>query len=191
MHAQPQGAYLEDLSRMARETDARVESLVRPLSDAQLRWRPADGGWSIAEVLEHLCLAHDSYDAVLGKIVDAPDAPRADADAPWSATLAGGMLVRSFASDRRTRAPKIFRPGFEPRPDVLDAFLARERQLLARLARLARARTVDLRRVKLASPVTRLIRMNLGDALGVLVHHARRHLGQMVRVRARVGFPSG
>jgi uncharacterized damage-inducible protein DinB len=186
MLAQPQGTYLDDLSRIARETDARVESLVRPLSDRQLSWHPTDGGWSIAEVLEHLCLAHDGYETMLGKLIDAPDTPRADTDAPWSATLAGGMLVRSFASDRRMRAPRIFRPGPEARPHVLDEFLAREGQLDDRLAR---ARTLDLRRVKLASPVTRLIRMNLGDALGVLVHHARRHLGQMVRVRAGVGFP--
>jgi uncharacterized damage-inducible protein DinB len=187
MLAQPQGAYLEELSRMARETDARIESLVRPLSDRQLHWHPADRGWSVADVLEHLCIAYDSYDALLGKVIDVPDARRADADAPWSATLVGGILVRSFASNRKMPAPKIFRPGPQPRPEVLDEFLERERQLLERLAR---ARTVDLRRAKLSSPVARVIRLNLGDALGVLVHHARRHLGQMARVRAQVGFPS-
>jgi hypothetical protein len=187
MLAQPQSTYLEDLSRTARETDARVESLVRPLSDRQLRWRPPDGGWSIAEVLEHLCVVYDSYHTALGNLFDAPDARRVDSDAPWSATLVGGMLVRSFASDRKLPAPKIFRPGPEPRPDVLDEFLARERELGERLAR---ARTLDLRGMKLASPVSRLIRINLGDALGTLVHHARRHLGQMMRVRARVGFPT-
>lgn len=186
MLAQPQVVYLEELSRTARETDARVELLVRPLSDSQLGWHPADGGWSIADVLEHLCVVHDSYDAQLGTRIDAPDVRRADEDAPWSPTLGGGMLVRSFASDRRLPAPKIFRPAPEPRPNVLDEFLAREEQLLERLAR---ARTVDLQRVKLASPVASLIRINLGDALGILVHHARRHLGQMARVRARVGFP--
>lgn len=172
---------------MTRETDARVESLVRPLSDAQLRWRPPDGGWSIAEVLEHLCIAYDAYIPLLRESIDSPNARRADEDAPWSATLAGGMLVRSFASDRRLPAPKIFRPGPEPRPDVLDEFLARERELGERLTS---ARTVDLRGVKMSSPVSRLVRINVGDALGILVQHARRHLGQMVRVRARVGFPS-
>jgi len=187
MLAQPQVVYLEELSRTTRETDARVELLVRPLSDSQLGWHPTDGGWSIADVLEHLCVVYDSYDSLLGPRIDAPDVRRAEEDGPWSPTLAGAMLVRSFASDRKLPAPKIFRPAPEPRPNVLDEFLAREQQLLERLAR---ARTVDLRRVKLASPVTSLIRINLGDALGILVQHARRHFGQMARVRARVGFPA-
>jgi uncharacterized damage-inducible protein DinB len=187
MLAQPQDVYLDELSRMARQTDARVESLVRPLSEEQLSWHPANGGWSIADVLEHLCVVHDSYDPLVSARIDAPDVPSAEADAPWSPTLVGGMLVRSFASDRRVPAPKIFRPAPEARPNVLDEFLMREEQLLERLAR---ARTVDLRRVKLVSPVAHVIRINLGDALGILVHHARRHLGQMTRVRARVGFPS-
>lgn len=187
MIARDQGDYLDDLTRLTRETSARVATLVRPLDEAQMRWRPPEGGWGVADVLEHLCVVHDSYDASLRKLLDAPDARPADARTPWGPTLVGGMMVKSFASERRLPSPKIFRPGPEPRPGVLDEFLARERDLLDHLDR---ARSVDLRSTKLVSPVTRLVRINLGDALGILVHHARRHLGQMERVRARVGFPA-
>ena len=186
MVPQPQGEYLDELSRTVRETDHRVEALARPLTDGQLRWHPADGGWSIADVLEHLCVVHDSYDGPIGRVMNTTSALRANDDSPWSATLVGRMLVRSFASARKMPAPKLFRPAPDPRPDVLDEFLERERNLLRELER---ARNVDLRRMKLASPITRLIRLNLGDAFGALVYHARRHLAQMMRVRARVGFP--
>jgi hypothetical protein len=186
MHELPQDAYLHELARATRETDARVGALVRPLSDAQLRWRPSDGGWSIADVLEHLCIVYDSYDAPLRSLIDGTEARHSEPGAPWAATLVGRMMVKSFMSDRKLPAPKIFRPAPAPRSAVLDEFLDRERDLLGRLER---ARVIDLRHSRLASPVTHLVRINLGDALGIIVHHARRHLGQMERVRARVGFP--
>jgi hypothetical protein len=97
------------------------------------------------------------------------------------------MMVKSFLSDRKLPAPKIFRPPPQARPAVLTEFVNRERDLLRRIEA---ARRIDLRRTKIPSPVTRLVRINLGDAFGVLVHHARRHLGQMERVRALVGFPT-
>jgi hypothetical protein len=182
-----QAEYLDALSRMSNETDARVASLVRQLTERQSRWRPVQGGWSIDDVLEHLCIVHDSYEPKLLELLNSPGTPRAARDAEWSPTLVGGMMVKSFASDRKLPAPKIFRPAPTPRPNVLDEFLTRERALIAMLGR---ADDIDLRRVKLASPVSRVIRINLGDAFGILVQHARRHLMQMTRVRAMVGFPA-
>jgi uncharacterized damage-inducible protein DinB len=181
-----QSEYVGGLARMTRETDARAAVLVTPLSERQLRWRPPDGGWSIADVLEHLCIVYDSYAGVLGTLIDSPNARAAEDGGQWAPTLVGGMMVSSFRSDRKLPAPKLFRPPPEPRANVLDEFLARERELLGRIER---AWHLELRKTKLASPISRLVRINLGDALGILVEHARRHLGQMERVRARVGFP--
>jgi hypothetical protein len=45
---------------------------------------------------------------------------------------------------------------------------------------------MDWRRVRMRSPVAPLLRMNLGDALTVLVVHAERHAGQIERVKAAV-----
>jgi hypothetical protein len=41
------------IARLERGPDA-VEALVAGLSDADWRWRPADGGWSIVEIVNHL-----------------------------------------------------------------------------------------------------------------------------------------
>lgn len=182
-----QAEYVDGLARMTRETDARVAVLVQALSDRQLRWRPPGGGWSIGDVLEHLCVVHDSYARVMRPLIDAPNVRRVADGGQWGPTLIGGMMVKSFRSDRKLPAPKLFRPAPEPRANVLEEFLARERELQDELER---ARHLDLRTTKLASPVSRLVRINLGDALGILVEHARRHLGQMERVRGRVGFPT-
>lgn len=48
---------------------------------------------------------------------------------------------------------------------------------------LTEASGIDWRGVRMRSPVTRLVRMNLGDALTVLVVQAERHAAQIERVK--------
>jgi hypothetical protein len=71
-----------------------------------------------------------------------------------------------------------------PREQVVDAFLAgiaRTRGLFFEVD------GYDLR-VGLPSPVTPLIRLNLGDALRIIVVHSHRHLAQAERTRRAVGM---
>jgi len=65
---------------------------------------------------------------------------------------------------------------------VLEEFLARQEDV-GRL--IAEAGTMDWRRVRMSSPVVPLLRMNLGDALTILVVHAERHAGQIERVKTK------
>ena len=52
------------LGERAREVRASIEQIERlrtELGYLQLGWRPPDGGWSIAQVFEHLIAADASY----------------------------------------------------------------------------------------------------------------------------------
>jgi hypothetical protein len=171
--------------------DARIEQAARPLDAARLGWHPPEGGWSIADVLEHLCISNDDYLAKLRPLVNgggARRAARAGAGAEeWRPSFFGGFLARSLGAPRKLPAPKMWRIERAPRANVLDEFLAREREI----AQLLRASTAfDWRRTRLASPVSRLIRLNLGDAFAVLAVHSARHAGQIERVRAHPAFPA-
>ena len=42
---------------------------------------------------------------------------------------------------------------------------------------------------KFASPVTRLVRITLGEVLSLMVSHTERHVGQALRTRDAPGFP--
>jgi uncharacterized damage-inducible protein DinB len=159
--------------------DARLESL-RSVPAARLSAAPAAGGWSAAEVLEHLCVAADSYLERLERIVADRAGRRVDdlEKQAWRPSLAGRLLVVAMESERKTRAPKIYRPPGPPRDAVVAAFIGRQE----RLTRLLHAtRDLDWRRTRFVSPVSPLVRMNLGDALLVLVRHAERHWGQIER----------
>lgn len=182
MAAIPQHVHSAALLQANRAVIQRVRDAVFTLSSSDLTRHPPGGGWSVGEVLEHLIVSADSYLETLRPIVAAKDGHAVTPATMWKPSLMGGLLVNSFRSPRKRRAPKIYRPGPSPRPHALEEFVARHEEL-GRL--MAAAGDKEWRRVRLRSPVTALIRMNLGDAFAVLVTHAERHAGQVERILAR------
>jgi hypothetical protein len=172
-------AVLADLDRLP----PRADELLAGLDAARFTAVPPGGGWSIAQIFEHLCVADASY---TGKAL--PDAirrarARTAPPRPWRPSLLGGFLRRALVNQgRKLPAPKPYRVG-AVRPDVVASW----REGVGRLRELVVACDgLDLR-TPLSSPVEWWLRMNLGDALAVPVVHGHRHLAQMERVRAALG----
>jgi hypothetical protein len=165
---------------------ARVAELARPLDPERLVRRPPDGGWSVGEVLEHLCVSEEAYEPLVAALLRQA---RPDAGAPareWSPTFFGKFLVRSLAGTGKLPSPKVVRPGTSPRGGVVEAFLAQQTALVARLDDAA---NFDWRALTLRSPlvpavVRPLARLNLGDSFSVSVVHVERHTRQIERVIA-------
>jgi|SRR5688500_5762366 len=169
-------------------TDAELQAVAGTLGDRALGWPPPAGGWSIGQVLEHLIVAADSYLTPMRRLVDEGlAAAGAGGDPIWRPSLMGGFLAKSLRAARKLPAPRAYVPALVPRPNLLEEFRARQRDTALLLAR---ARPLDWVRIRLASPISRLIRLNLGDCFTISVAHARRHLGQIERIRAEPGFPS-
>jgi hypothetical protein len=174
-----QSAHRDSLLAANRAVITRIRGTVSSIpADALIR-RP-DAGWSIAEVLEHLIISADSYVNLMKPIIQAKTGP-ADANTMWKPTLMGGLLTASQRSPRKMPTARVYKPGPSPRPHVLEEFVRRQEEI-GRL--IAEAGTMDWRRVRIRSPVTSLLRMNLGDAFTVLVVHAERHAAQIERVKA-------
>lgn len=177
------------LERVARAGE-RARTLVQPLSEAQLAWAPPGGGWSVGQVLEHLVVSDALYLERMRRALEAAVAAGRHRGVPtaWRGSLFGRLLAAAVAPDsaRRVGAPRVFKPGPAARPGVLEAFLATRGELSALLRR---ADGWDVSRIRLASPVSALVRLNLGDAFRILANHAERHLGQVERVMGEAGFP--
>lgn len=164
--------------------EPRTRVAVTGLPESKFREAPPDGGWSVAEVFEHLCVGNRSYlDGPLPRAVE-----RALAQGPsqraWKPSWIGGWLTHSLVEGAKPmRAPRLYRVG-TPRPNVVDEFL----KSVAEIRRLMLQVDGHDLRVGMASPVTPILRMNLGDAFRVLVVHSHRHLAQAERTRRAVGM---
>jgi hypothetical protein len=167
-------------------TDVRLQAAAGTLGPRALSWKPPSGGWSIGQVLEHLVLAAESYLGPMRQVIEGAQATPG-ADPLWRPSLMGGVLARALRAPRKLPAPRAYAPAPTPRPDVLEVFRAKLRDTAWLLDR---ARPLEWNRLRLGSPITPLIRLNLGDCFAISVAHAHRHLGQIERIRRDPGFPA-
>jgi hypothetical protein len=81
-------------------------------------------------------------------------------------------------------APQRFVPIHgQPVTGVLPTFLHVQRQFAIQIER---ADGLDLRRVKVPTPISRLFELSLGTTIAQAAAHERRHLAQARRVRERL-----
>lgn len=161
---------------------AEADALVAPLRDAQFAWQPAPGSWSVAQCIDHLNSTAREYLPMMDEGI--ADAIRRGlyAAGPYTYNWIGRTIVWMFQPETRlrSRAPKAFLPPVgRPRHDVMAAFRAYQVQYIDRLRQ---ANGLDLARARVASPVTRWIRMPLGSSFAMTIAHERRHLQQARRV---------
>ena len=175
------GQLVTELDRL----EPRTRVAVTGLHEAKFREVPPDGGWSVAQVFEHLCRSNLCYlDGPLTAAV-AKSVARGTSARDWKPSLIGGWLTQSLLEGTKALpTPRSFRVGTETRANVVDEFLAtirRTRELMQQ------ADGHDLR-LMFASPASPLFRLNLGDAFRVIVVHGHRHLAQAERTRRAVGM---
>jgi hypothetical protein len=178
--------WLAERAREMRESIAELRSKVGQLQYLQLGWRPPEGGWAIAQVMEHLLITDQSYVDALHEVL--PRAHSATSSYEWRPSLIGGFLTRSQMPGNKTkmRTPARWQPGPEARANVVEEYI-KVRQQLIELMKDADGK--DLRRSKLRSPAAKWIRINVGDALMTLVVHTQRHLRQIDRIIDHPQFP--
>ncbi|MFL5608795.1 MAG: DinB family protein [Gemmatimonadaceae bacterium] len=171
----------QSLKSEALANHKRVAELARPLDPERLVRRPTPPGWSVGEVLEHLCVVDELYHTPLTALVATA---RPDAAAPareWHPTFFGRLIAGALGRPTKMKAPGKFKPGESPRNRVVEDFLARDSRLIALMDDVA---SLDWRALRMSSPAlpVPIIRLNLGDVFKIHVVHVRRHLGQMERV---------
>jgi len=166
-----------------------ASELVAGLSDAQFNWRPAPGAWSIAECLAHLNVTGQNFLPRIDRRIREARAAGMLSEGPFRYGLLSRVMVRGTEPPAKLKfkAPKIFQPMSEHLIAVIvPAFMTLQDQLIERLRA---ARGVDLGRVKVTSPVSRLFKISLGQVFPFIAAHERRHLWQARRVREDANFP--
>lgn len=152
--------------------------IVTTVSAEQLRYKPAPGRWSIAEIAEHLTLVEDSvFQAAQAALQKPPSAPDPALDEKMQQDVASRA--------RRASAPE----GFVPRgrwtkaADLASEFKARR----DRSNEFIQTTPAALRQHALPHPA--LGRLDAYQWFLFAAAHADRHIQQMREVMADPGFP--
>jgi hypothetical protein len=181
----PQGELHQQLRAEALETRERIAAIVRPLDAAQLNEHPEPNGWSVAQVLEHLCVSDERYEDPLASLLANT---RPDAGAPareWKPSFIGGMIAGSLLKPKPLKSPKVFRPGQTPRNGVAEELLAREMRFVNAMDGAA---LYDWKALRISSPAlpSWAPKMNLGDGFRIHIVHLTRHSHQIERVAGKL-----
>lgn len=176
----------QELQQRIRTVLATVERDFRPLTDDQLRWKPAPGSWSIIECLQHLNLAEQFYIRQLqhhvGRIGVQQVSP---ADQVLESDLAGRTLrwIIDPQTTLKFPAPGVIRPRQAADLDVVNVLRQFVDLQTLLLTLLDKAVYLDWNGQKVPTLFGSWLKIKLGDAVLMLVAHTERHINQARRVK--------
>ena len=177
---------LDTLASEFQELITGVDDLVRRTDPAQLNRRPADGGWSAAECIDHLNVSARLYLEPLQEAIAEARRVGRIGNRPDGRTLFGRLVAWTMEPPPRftMKTYGALEPGTELAPEAL----AREFETLHRtlIAELESAAGLDRKRVKVRSLLERRLKLSLDDWFAFIAAHARRHLWQAERALERV-----
>ena len=180
---------LREYQRQFEAITADAGELLARLTDAQFNWRPVPGRWSIAECLAHLNVTGQMYLPLIERSIREARERRAFGRGPFRHGLLGNLFVRAAEPPAKIKikTPKLFAPLPEHLLIVVAPAFSSLHEQLFRLLR--EADGIDLARARLTSPVTRFLRLSLGQCFAFIAAHERRHLWQARQVRDDPAFP--
>jgi hypothetical protein len=180
---------LAEYRKQFEEVAAQAETLTSGLSEAQFNWRPSLNEWSIEECLAHLTMVGQHEIKLIEDAIQAARKRELTGTGPFRYGFIERNILRQTEPPvrRKFAAPRHFRPlHMQPLTAILPTFLHLQSQLKLVVEQ---SEGLHLARVKVATPITRLLRFSLGITLAQTAAHERRHLEQARRVRQHPQFP--
>jgi hypothetical protein len=173
---------IEHLRQQFEQLSIDADALVAPLSDDELSQQPPDGGWSVAQCIDHLNATAREYLPRLDEAIAEAIRRGLYGEGPFHYNWIGRLFVYTLEPPPRFRAksPLPFQPiGSRSRQEIMAAFRAYQVQYIDRLRQ---ANGLDLARARVVSPAATWLRIPLGSGFAALAAHERRHLWQARQV---------
>jgi hypothetical protein len=177
---------LEFYRQQFEQIQQQAGELTAELNEARFNWRPAPAEWSIEECLAHLIMVGEWEIRAIGQAIDRGKERGLNGQGPFEYGAIDRFIVHQTEPPvrRPLPAPHYFVPLHgQPVTAVLPTFYHVQSQLILQLER---ADGLDLRRVKVSTPISRLLKMSLGAMFAQIAAHERRHLDQAWRVREKL-----
>ena len=169
---------IQNCEAQNKELLARAEKAQAALSPQQWNEAPA-GGWSPAQIFEHMTLANAPYIEVLER--ELPTAPMGD-ESRVRHTLFGKMIHKVSGPSGNAPAPKNLHPSTKKHTREIYSQWRDQQERIIELHEMAKGK--NLSAVKVKNPFLKLFKMTLCDFFAILSAHTERHVGQ-IEERAR------
>jgi hypothetical protein len=170
------------LDMLEKSVEGHIAGVVRDLQNRSpefLNCPASDGGWSIAQCLDHLNSYGDYYLPQIEKALNSAGvvAPDQDFTSSWLGSYFTAMM-NPETGKKKYKAFKGHIPASELNAaEVIAEFIRQQEKLLLYLRKAAGK---DLNR-KLPISISRLIRLKLGDVFQFFIAHNERHMQQAKR----------
>ncbi len=165
------------------EVTTAVRAAFGSLSTEELNRRPDDGGWSVAQCLDHLITINTLYFPLLDSMRVGPPTPSAWERLSPLSGMFGRLLVKTLSPNSRKRVKttrKALPSSSTIDAGIIDRFVEHQSALIERVRGIAPA--VDHETTIVTSPLAGFITYSLADCLTLLAVHEQRHLAQAKRV---------
>jgi hypothetical protein len=145
----------------------------------KLSYPPAEGKWSVAQILEHLNAYNRYYIPLMEKALMYSSAEKS---AWFVAGLLGDYFTRSmmpknvYEVKNKMKAMKAYSPSRGLNVETVFKEFYEHQDKLVQLMELAKSRNLNTIRIPLS--ISKLIRFKLGDTFRFIVAHEQRHMIQ-------------
>lgn len=172
---------LEDYARQLDSLNAEASALVDNHSETELTRPTANGGWSVAECLDHIAVTAEKYIPEIRRVLEEGRDRGISGQGPFHYGFLARMFLWTLEPPVRLRfkAPGTFAPRTQPDVRAALAAYTAQHQELQKLLILADG--LDLAAIRVVSPANDKLKLPVGAVFGVLTAHARRHLWQARR----------
>jgi hypothetical protein len=185
-------ALVPELQRYVDELEAQkteVATLMRPLSESQINWRPAEQKWSIGEHLEHLAISPKPYWHTVNLALDKARADGSLSQGPYRHGFLGRWFIKTMEPPVNFKV-KTFAPLIPPRgvpgEQVVTDFTKAMDDVIGLIRR---ANGIDIGKVSVRSPFVKALRLSVGQVFHLFASHNRRHLWLIRQLIALPEFP--
>jgi len=160
------------------------------LTAPQLNWKPGADQWSVGQCFDHLVTANEAYFSILEKVLSGEKENTFWESLPWLPAFWGKVVIKAVnpKTTRKRKAPRVFYPSSSSIDRaVIHRFIEQQNQLIRYMKA---TEDLDLEKIKISSPVSKLITYSLMDAYRIIITHEERHFLQATRVAETDGFPN-
>ncbi|KAA5546494.1 DinB family protein [Adhaeribacter rhizoryzae] len=168
------------LSRLENKVESHLQEAIRVFQNIneETLLRPAtNGGWSIAQCLDHLNSYGQYYLPYIQKGLN-KNINLVNPDTFQSSWLGNYFtrLIDPETGKKKQKSAKIHQPAHNLDAHAVVAEFIQQQETL--LAYIKQSRQVDLNKIKIPVSILKWIKLNLGDVLQFLIAHNERHLQQ-------------